>query len=299
MSQTDALAAVRGSAAPAEPVQAVEVRESVPAFGGTFRNFVTMTDVKELKALPAPALDVAPTGESDETRVLHLVRGGADDSDIAVTLNITVGRVLEIKRLHGLDDGRPAMRTSQVTREMTHVKTTVTQAIAAAAQMDPNEAVSAKSVILARVNDFQNALDTAFQEYMSDPGSETNHAAMVGFMKTLESMFKALKSLDDPTDTATSIVKNVVGRLTQQASVVAVESARKIFEDLTPTLTNDYQREQLREILNDMLRLHRERSREEYNRAVSTLGTVYGVKLDTLMMKVEPMTGVDLLGGAR
>jgi hypothetical protein len=259
---------------------------------------VTMSDVRELKTPPAPALDVAPSGTVDEEAIVELARSGAPDSEIAVRLSTTLGRVLEVKRLHGLDSGKTVAK-SFVTKAVDQLRTTTTVTQTASTHVsEPGETPSAKELITARINDFQNALDMALQEYMSDPGSETNHAAMVGFMKTLKDMFKSLKELDDPTDVASNVVRNIIGPFMKNSTVHMIESSRKIMEDLTPTMTNDYQREQMRECLNDALRVHRDKMRTEYNRAVRTLEIVYNAKLDTLMLRPEPSTGVDMLGAA-
>jgi hypothetical protein len=280
----------------AEVIEATPV--SAPAFGGVFESLVTMSDVRELKTPPAPALDVAPSVTVDEDSIVDLARAGTPDSEIAVRLNTTLGRVLELKRIHGLDSGKSTAK-ALVTKAVAQVRTTTTVTQTAAAQVsESGEAPSAKDLITARISDFQNALDMALQEYMSDPGSETNHAAMVGFMKTLKDMLKSLKELDDPTDIASNVVRNVIGPFMKNSTVHMVESSRKIMEDLTPTMTNDYQREQMRECLNDALRLHRDKLRNEYNRAVRTLEIVYSVKLDTLMIRPEPAAGVDMLGAA-
>lgn len=269
------------------------------AYSSAF-NGVELSDLKELKTVPALAM--APS-EPDDQRIENLLRAGATEADVAVTVNSTLSRVLEVKRSLGLDGVRTTTKVTQTQTQQNQMRqlTQLTQQVTQSIQkdlVDTTRMPSARAIIAARIHDFQEVLDLAKNEYLSNPDSESNYNAMNGFMKTMKDLFKAYQDLDDPQDVAEKIVKQIIAPYMANTVRQVIDSAKKIMEDLQPTLANEYQTAQLRDGLNDSLRQLRETTRTEYNRAVKTLEVVCEVKLDTLLMRPEPLgTGADVFAG--
>lgn len=256
------------------------------AFTGAFAG-VEISDLRELKTLPAPALDLAP-GIADDVRIEDLLRASVPESDIACTMNVTLSRVLEVKRRLGIAH-TPSTAVTRVTQ--TQQIQTTTRAIASS-----SDRINPKALLLERVHDFQEVTDMAKQEYLSNPESESNYNAMTSFMKTTTALLKAVQDLDDPQDVAEKIVKQILSPYMANITRHFIDAVKKAMEDLEPTLANEYQTAQLRDCFNDALRGLREKMRTEYNRGVKTVEVVCEVKLDSLMMRPEPLaTGVDAL----
>jgi hypothetical protein len=150
-----------------------------------------------------------------------------------------------------------------------------------------------KGVFARRLTDFNECLEIAIAEYKSDPSSEINHSAMVGFMKIMKDLFESYQDLDDPQESAERLVKQVIYPYMQGMTRQVIESFRNILDDVSPSLVSDFQKEQLKDGLKDGLKKITESTRVEFNRAVKTLEVVFEAKLSNLYMKPQPITGND------
>jgi arginyl-tRNA synthetase len=199
-----------------------------------------------------------------ESKAREMLAAGTDETLVAVQCGVTLSKVFEIRR--GVQPMQHSNRT-QVSQQS-------------------EDLPSAKELFARRLRDFDEALEIATQEYKSDPSSEVNHAAMNGFMKTMESLHRSYQELDDPQEIADRIVKQVVHPYMHALTRLNVQACHDLEEDLQGTLVSAFQREQLRDHLKEMMRKLVDTTRDEFNRAVKTLEVVYaGAKLDALYLK--------------
>lgn len=207
-----------------------------------------------------------------------MLRAGVDDVEIACTLNITLSKVLELRRTVGAVERVP---DTPVLSLVTHTQSA-------------SPVPSARDIFAARIKDFQEVLDMAKQEYLSNPDSESNYNAMIGFAKVVKELYKASQELDDPQDISDKIVKRILAPFMSSMIAHNINTFKKVIDDLLPSLTSEYQREQVRDTLNDALRGMRESMRNEYNRAVVTVGVVCEAKVDNLLIKQGPVVTQDV-----
>jgi len=229
--------------------------------------------------VPVLSLEHGAPAVVDDNKILEMLRAGVDDVEVACTLNITLSKVLEMRRNLGTVACAPQAQTP--TTSVMYTQT-------------PTQMPNAREIFSARVKDFQEVLDMAKQEYLSNPDSESNYNAMIGFMKIMKDLYKAYQELDDPQDISDKIVKRILAPFMSAMIAHNINTFKKVIDDLLPSLPSDYQKEQVRDTLNDALRGMRESMRNEYNRAVVTVGVVCEAKVDNLLIKQDPVVTKDV-----
>ena len=257
--------------------QISENRKPAEAYSAVFEG-ADVVEVRELATLPILVREPVRT---DDERIRTLLSSGATEADVSCSLNVTLSRVLEVKRTLGVDGVRTVTSLVQ-THTQRSVSTTGSETM-------PN----AKQAFAERIHDLQEVFDRAKQEYLDNPDSESNHVAMTGFGRLIKDLYKAHQEMDDPQDVAEKIIKHILAPFLKNATQHYIETSKKIIGDLDATLSNDYQKATLNDELMASLRVYKEKLRDEYNRAVKTVEVVCDVKLAHMLMKPNPGADVN------
>lgn len=252
---------------PGPPVQVAVKRPMTPPVKPLVKSAPVVQQVQQVELVKLQPIEHAihklnPI-EDMEARAREMLASGNDEALVAVQCGVTLSKVFEIRR--GVQPAQVVNRQSQ--------------------QPVSQERPSAKELFARRMRDFDECLEIATAEYKNDPQSEANYNAMNGFMKTLKDLFSAYEELEDPQELAERLIKQIIYPFMQGMIRLNVEAFRDVNNDVGQTLITPFQREQLNDGLKDALRRIDEHVRNEFNRAVKTLETIFEVKMDTLYLR--------------
>ena len=235
----------------------------------------------ELELVPMEELHPHTDSDATDEEIRRMLAAGNTPEVVAVELDTTLARV-------------------QLVRDMRQIHTTlVTQSgngaigstFMLSGQDAPVDVANPRQVFMRSLVDFQECLQIAMTEYKNNPDSETNHAAMNGFMKTIDGMYKSMEKLGDPAGQACEVVKRVIAPHMKAVGSLNIRVFKMILEEISPTLTNSFQRTQLEDGLKDALKKLQANTRDEYNRAVRTTAEIFNVNIDNMLMKPGPVSG--------
>ena len=260
--------------APSAPVQAPRA----PVFEA-----IEADEIIDLGQLPRledlHSLDEGTAMVSDDD-IRRLLAAGLGEAEVTVRLNTTYARVSAVKSGGGI-------HTTLVTQSGSSVGSTFVLSDKDA----PLDIANPRQVFMRSLVDFQECLQIAMTEYRNNPDSETNHAAMNGFMKTIDGMYKSMDKMGGTKEKAEKVVTGLVAPYINALDRAVVQVLISLREDLAPTLPNAFQKEQLTDSLRTAMKLFRTRTRDEYNRAVKTLADLLETDLDHKLMKPAPVSG--------
>jgi hypothetical protein len=244
----------------------------------TVEREIKPTQFVELQPLEHASTVLSPI-EDLERKAMELLSSGASEPLVAVQCGVSLSRIFELRR---------GQTTMSIVNRQTIGLPSVQNANSNVASAD--SLPSPKEVFSRRMRDFDECLEIAVQEYKNDPASETNHAAMNGFMKTMKELYESYQDLDDPQEVAEKIVKQLVYPFMSGVIKLNIDAFRTMIEDMSPTMVSEFQRDQFREGLKDSARKIEEKVRGEFNRAIKTLEVVYQANLSSLYLRPQAST---------
>src|ERR1035437_324008 len=137
-----------------------------------------------------------------EERVRKLVQDGCSNDQVAMRLDISIKRVMDLRK----------------------------EASKQAIVNDP------RSLFQDKINDINDAFAEAKKVFFDDPTSETSYKMMNDFAKTLRELMKEYRELEDPKELAQQIARQSIRPLVNTLLSVIVTNMRATIKNVSPFL---------------------------------------------------------------
>ena len=201
---------------------------------------------------------------------------------VARELGVTLAQVLRVKSGDGSGlPGRPsAQKVNQV--PMNAMRTADSRPVHGQVT---SEQIKPREIVDRLIKDLDECVVLALAEYRADPSSETGYNAVSSITSTLNALIKAHDNLNDPQETAESIVTSIMRPLVKSVLSTLIKNFDTLNKELSLTFTSENQRMRFKDSLSDVLRAVSDQVRGDYNRGVRTLEGVYNVPLDKMYLK--------------
>ncbi len=140
---------------------------------------------------------------------------------------------------------------------------------------------SPRALFSKRLSDIDEAFDAVRDRFFDDPGNEVYVKAMNDFARTLRELVQSYNDLEDPKEIATTIVVRVLRPFLMEMLKPVVESLDNMQTEMS-TFLPEHTRAMIETSVLGAVRKMQTQTSIEFNKAVSTVSTIYQVDLQEL-----------------
>lgn len=140
---------------------------------------------------------------------------------------------------------------------------------------------SPRALFSKRLSDIDEAFDAVRDRFFDDPGNEVYVKAMNDFARTLRELVQSYNELEDPKEVATTVVVRVLRPFLMEMLKPIVESLDNMQTEMS-TFLPEHTRAMIETSVLGAVRKMQAQTSIEFNKAVSTVSTIYQVDLQDL-----------------